>query len=108
MAEKKEQPVATFDVIRSPSFRVVHSNGVWGGITPHNELSVTFFSEKFALPSRMKHPINADTTIGEPILEEGEILYQREAEFEILINKKQAVLLYEWLGNHISEWNDAS
>ena len=34
----------TFDFVRSPFFRIVHSDGVFGGITLRLELSATFES----------------------------------------------------------------
>ena len=92
-----------FDYIRSPFFRVVHSNGAWGGMTPRRELSVTFYSERRAPPRRVTHSVTSGG-LGPEISRDGTTNVQREFEVEVLMSMEEAVSLYEWLGDKIAQW----
>ena len=93
----------TFDFVRSPSFRVVHSNGVWGGITPRRELSVSFFSERWAPPLHVTHSVK-NGSVGPEISREGATNIQREVEVEVLMSMEEAVHFHRWIGEKIDEW----
>ena len=95
----------TFDFVRSPFFRVVHSNGVWGGITPRQELSMTFYSERQALPQYVTHRVTSEG-LGPEINREGTSNIQREWEVEVLMSMEEAVSLHRWLGAKIDEWRE--
>ena len=97
----------TFEFVRSPQFRVVHSNGAWGGITLNQELSVTFYSERAALPQRVSHHVASDGVVGPEVKREGTFNIQRECEIEVLMSMQNAVNLHRWLGNRIDEWRDS-
>ena len=96
----------TFDFVRSQHFRVVHSNGAWGGITPHQELSVTFFSERGALPDHVTHSITSEG-LGPEIERSATRNIQRECEVEVLMSMQEAVNLHRWLGSRIDEWRNS-
>ena len=98
--ERQDLDRIHFDFIRSPFFRVVHSNGAWGGITPKGELSVTFYSERGALPRRITHELTSDG-LGQEIDRDHAIAVERECEVEILMNLQEAVNLHEWIGGHL-------
>ena len=93
----------TFDFVRSPQFRVVHSNGAWGGITPRQELSVTFYSERGAMPDSVTHTVTSDG-VGPEIRRAGTNNIQRECEVEVLMSMQEVVNLHRWLGAKIDEW----
>ena len=93
----------TFDFVRSPFFRVVHSNGAWGGITPRQELSVTFYSERFSLPSQVTHAVLSDG-LGAEISRDSTKNIQRECEVEVLMSMTEAINLHKWIGAKIEEW----
>ena len=93
----------TFDFVRSPFFRVVHSNGAWGGITPHRELSVTFYSERAAYPRQVTHEVIAEG-LGPEISRDSKSAIHRELEVEVLMSMEKAVSLHTWLGDKIDEW----
>ena len=92
-----------FDFVRSPFFRVVHSNGAWGGITPHQELSVTFYSERLSLPRHITHQVTQGG-LGPEISRDSTKNIQREYEVEVLMSMNEAVNLHQWIGVKIEEW----
>ena len=101
-----ELPVnqVTFNFERSPFFRVVHSNGAWGGITPRQELSVTFYSESFPLPRQVMHKIEASGGLGPEINRNASTEVHRECEVEVLMSMGEAINLHRWLEDKIEEW----
>ena len=94
----------TFDYERSPFFRVVHSNGAWGGITPRQELSVTFYSERRAPPQSVTHKLTPEGRLGSEIRRDESSHIQRECEVEVLMSMDEAESLHRWIGEKIEEW----
>ena len=107
MARRKNPERIAFDFVRSPFFRVVHSNGAWGGITPQGELSVTFYSERSAPPRRITHELTSEG-LGREVSRDGGSNVQREYEVEVLMNMREAISLHQWLGRHIDTWQTLS
>ena len=103
MTSNRNGEEITFDFVRSPFFRVVHSNGGWGGITPREELSVTFYSERQALPQHVTHQVTPEG-LGSEMSREGTGNIHRECEVEVLMSMEEAVNLHRWLGAKIEEW----
>ena len=97
----------TFDFVRSPLFRIVHCNGAFGGLTPRQELSATFFSERGPIPQHITHELGSDG-LGPEISRETTPNIQRECEVEVMMSMEVAVSLHGWLGAKIEEWRAIS
>ena len=95
-----------FHFVRSPFFRVVHSNGIWGGITPQLELSVTFYSQRFLPPQQVTHQLTPEGQLGTEIERDVTEGVQREFEVEVLMSMQEARNLQRWLGAKIDEWQN--
>ena len=104
MAANDRPDEIQFKFVRSPFFRVVHSNGAWGGITPHQELSITFYSERPSVPRHITHQLTPEGQLGPEISRDIDGNIQRDYEVEILMNMTEAVNLHEWIGDKIDEW----
>ena len=109
MTARERPERVNFEFARSPFFRVVHSNGAWGGITPHQELSVTFFSERNSLPRSITLEVTSQGRLGPEISRDvtrGSV--HRECEVEVLMSMNEAVSLHKWIGTKIDEWRKVS
>lgn len=104
MSTRKRPEGIRFEFVRSPFFRVVHSNGAWGGITPHKELSVTFYSERNSPPIHVTHQVTPQGSLGPEISRGGTKGIQRECEVEVLMSMDEAVSLHQWIGAKIDQW----
>ena len=93
-----------FTFVRSPLFRVVHSNGAWGGITPRLELSVTFYSERFPPPQHVTYEVTPDGQLGAEIERDVTEGVRRESEVEVMMSMQEARNLHQWLGARIEEF----
>jgi len=51
-----------FHYQKTPSYRVLHVDGMWGGATPKGHFSVSFFSERLAIPRVSQRTVTASTS----------------------------------------------
>jgi hypothetical protein len=97
-----------FHFVRSPHFRVIHSNGAWGGVSPHNEISVTFYSERRAFPQQVTQEISVEGRLGDERGRIGPEGIEREMEVQVMMSMEEAIRLHSWLGGKIEEWRSAT
>ncbi len=88
-----------YHLLKSNSFRSIHADGVFGGVTPRLTIFATFFNERTPLPDQMVHEIKEDGTIGDEIRDEritrdGVV---RELEANVIMDVEFAKVLVDWL-----------
>lgn len=94
-----------YTFVKSNLFRVVHSDGVYGGTTPTGQINLFFFNERFPLPQQISHSFTQAAGIGEElrdarITKTGII---REVEANMVMSLDSAKTLHQWLGDKIVE-----
>lgn len=96
---------AAFDYIKAQLFRVVHADGVIGGLTPSGNLHVAFFSERPAIPRRLVYELNAAGQLGSELKDEkvSRDSIVRELDVDIHISLSVARALRDWLTQRIAE-----
>jgi hypothetical protein len=90
-----------FHYKKSNFFRVVYSEGAWGGISPSGRIVVNFFSERAPIPRRQTQTIFPDGTMGPVVTAEQKKGVMREVEVAITMDLDHAKNLHQWLGQHI-------
>jgi len=93
----------TFHYIKSNLFRVIHSDGAIGGISPRGLIYINFYSERHAIPQQVFHSIVDGKTLGDEIVDrrisrDGAI---REIEVGAVMDLNGAISLRDWLNDHI-------
>ncbi len=93
-----------FDQIKSPAFRTVHADGVWGGVTPRGYINMGFYSERSPFPRQVTHAISEDQRLSDEIREEriGRDAIVREIECNVIIDVRFADSLVSWLQEKIN------
>lgn len=87
-----------FHQIRSPHFRVIHADGVWGGPTPHGFINATFYSERLPIPQEIVIEVAADGRAEELVAERvGREGVLRELEVSIMCAPRVAREFAQWL-----------
>ena len=89
--------------IKSSNFRVVHCDGVWGGLTPRGNIAMNCFSERSAIPTKVEHKLTPDGSLGEEILRESKGGVVREIEIEVLLDMNMAKSVLAWLTDRVAE-----
>ena len=97
---------ADFHFIKSSAFRVVHCDGVWGGIAPTGLVHVSIFSERAPIPTRVTHALTEQGTLGPEIARQVDSGLLREVEVDVVMNIEVAKLVRDWLGARIKEFDE--
>ena len=58
-----------FHYKKSSLFRVVHSNGAWGGLTPDLDVFVAFFNSRPPIPETVVHELSEEGVVGPEVPE---------------------------------------
>ena len=91
-----------FDYIKSNQFRVVHVDGAHGGILPRGLIQMAFFSERAPIPQRETYMLEQGKLGERKKVEQREAII-REVEVETLIDLQVAKVIFQWLGEKISQ-----
>jgi|SRR5271168_3140613 len=96
---------AKINFIKSPAFRVIHADGMFGGPTPRGDLFIGFYSERFPIPTSVYHEIKPTGELGEEIREEreGRTGVIREVEFGVNCDLEVVKAFSGWLQDKIKE-----
>ena len=92
-----------FHFVKSAHFRVIHADGVWGGVTPSGNIALSIFSERLPIPTIVKNRIKDGNQVGEEIAEERNTRtgVVREVETELIMNKATATVFLDWLKRYV-------
>lgn len=103
MGDHEEAPRRVkFHFVKSSLFRVIHSDGVWGGLSPRGLMTLSFFNERLPIPQAVEHAIT-DGTLGDEVARHGRDGIVREVEFEAIMTIEAAKSLRDWLDQHITK-----
>jgi hypothetical protein len=92
-----------FHFIKSASFRVIHADGAWGGLTPQGNIHMALYNERNPIPQLIAHKINPSGSLGKEIKEEriARNGLVREVEVDVIMNLPTARALDTWLQEKI-------
>jgi len=105
--EQDQSPISevreiNFDYIKSNQFRVIHVDGVHGGVSPKGLIQMAFFSERAPIPKRETYSLQQGK-LGTRINIEAREAFIREVEVETLIDLQIAKVIVRWLGEKIAQ-----
>lgn len=92
-----------FHYIKGAQFRAIHVDGVFGGVAPNGNITLALYNERFPIPLRIRHGLNSDQTLGP---EQGRMSREgivREVDAELVMNRRVAESLVEWLSEKIKQ-----
>lgn len=93
-----------FDYLKSNSFKVIHADGIFGGVSHRGTIWATFWSERGAIPTQVVHRLTPDGKLGEELLEQRAVrdAIIREAEAVVVMDLGTAKALRRWLDEKIT------
>ena len=91
-----------FHYLKVADYRTFHADGAVGGLTPKGGVSITFFSERPAIPQTVTHTLSEEGKLGEEVRRSGKIGVIRELECGIVMDAATAEKVHEWLGKHLA------
>lgn len=98
----------SFDYIKGNFFHVVHTDGVFGGLSGPDKVNITIFSERRAIPQRTIHELAPDGTLGPEVVQQrvGKEGYVRELEVDLVMNCATAKIIRTWLDDKIRQMEE--
>jgi len=109
MDKESQEELVKFVFVKSPDYRIVAVNGVWGGLTPQGQLKLDLFIDSVITPEFITHGIREDGRLGEEIQREppGKII-TRELQVGVLLPISVAETMVKWIVARVQEAKDAS
>lgn len=83
-------------------YRIIATNGVWGGTTPSGDIQIDFFVEKIGTPESILNKITEDGRLGDEINRQPEKKIVRRLQMGILMSVENAEVLATFLRDKVS------
>lgn len=99
--EETDEVVITYDYAKD--YRVVPSNGCFGGLTPRGDLIINFFEEAYPLPKAVTHEITPQGTLGAEKSRHIDANLVRHVQVAIVLAPHQAESIGQWILRKIEE-----
>jgi len=97
---ENEKLVTNF--IKSPDFRTDYVSGIFGGITPHAQISMVHFIERAVLPTKIEYSVEPSTGSVNEIGRESKLGIVREVQGSLIMDLHMAKSMVEWLNEKIT------
>lgn len=102
MTQNKDK--INFHYIKSNNFRVVHADGVFGGLTPSGDIFASIFSQRPAIPNLTVNQIKENGELGPEIERVSKDGIIRELEVGLAMRPETAEQLIKWLQERVTEF----
>jgi len=101
-------PRIAFEYIKSNSFRVMHADGVHGGVSPRLDIHMAVFTERAPFPKEIYHFLKPDGMLGAEDFpnRKGRKGFIREIDADIIMDVQVAKVLVTWLNDKIKQVED--
>ncbi len=93
-----------FHYVKSNFFRVVYSEGAYGGLSPAGHIVINFYNERAPIPLMQTQAVNPDGSLGPVITAEGRTGILREIEVAVTMEINNARELQKWLADKIDQY----
>jgi hypothetical protein len=99
MSEDKQPLRVRYEYDEDPALRLQYAHGVWGGINPHGEVELNFYTESDKLPSFSEQFITPDGSFSHETAPYDKHLkvVRRRIHTKLLLNYHTVKAMIEWL-----------
>lgn len=97
----EEKKTIKFKYVIPKDLRDFYVNGLWGGITPRNEIHMQFYTERHPIPKSKTYEIKDDKTLGDTLETDlgGDVV--RVIQASIIFDMDTAISIRDWLNTNI-------
>lgn len=102
-----EKDKVKFHYLKANDFRVVHMDGVFGGLSPTGDIFMSIFSQRPPIPQITVQPVKENGELGDELIEERTVKegIVREIEVGIAVRPEIAQTLIKWLQEKVDQYN---
>lgn len=106
---KEEQNVIRFEFEKTPQFRNIHVDGVFGGLAPKGLINMAIFNERRPIPKATTHVLEDDHHLGEELVEARDVRSSvfRSVEANLIMDLSTAISIQRWLADKIAQHEKA-
>ncbi len=93
-----------YEYVADEELALKYTHGVWGGINPHGEIELNFYTESDKLPSHTERIISSDGVFGHEMMDSGDQTVKvvtRNVHTKLLFNYHTARAVIDWLEEKI-------
>ena len=98
---RTKPPRVTAFYQKSPSFRTIHVDGIFGGPSPQGLIQMGLFSERLAIPTEIDYGVTTEGILGSEVGRRGKRGIVRELEINAMMTTEIAQSLRDWLDRHL-------
>ena len=97
--QEADEKLLVLEYIKSALFRVVHSDGAIGGLTPAGNVHFALYSDRPAIPRLQVHRIQSDGQLGDALPDRTVVRpgIIREMDVDVIMSPSAARSLGTWL-----------
>lgn len=88
--------------LKANDFRVIHADGVWGGVAPRGYITMSVFSERNPIPRKMIFDVTPDGQLGPETGRDSKEGIIREVEVDVVMDVPLAKSLIRWLQDKVN------
>lgn len=103
MTDTSAEPRIRYKFTKSPLYRDIHIDGIWGGVHPGGYIQMAVFKDRSHLPNVVEYEVSEDGRLGNEISRNLPDDITREIEVDIAMNLNVATLMRDWLSERIDE-----
>lgn len=100
---KKPDKTTSFLHRESPSFRVVHVDGAFGGLTPTGKVYAAMYSQLPPIPTLVVQEVSEEGKLGDEVQREISPHIDRVLEVGLVMDLSTATVFRDWLDRKITE-----
>ena len=107
MTDRPTRTRVRYNFTKSPLYRDIHIDGIWGGVHPGGYIQMAVFKDRSHLPNVVEYEVSEDGHQGVEASRDVPDSITREIEVDIAMNLNVAVLMRDWLSERIKELGPA-
>ena len=101
-----EKDKVKFYYIKGNDFRVIHMDGVFGGLSPTGDIFMSIFSQRPPIPTMTVQPVKENGELGDELMSERTVKdgLVREIEVGVALRPEVAEVLIKWLQEKVEQY----
>ena len=103
MTDDSRSSQVRYKFVRSPSYRDIHIDGIWGRSHPGGYIQMAVFKDKSHLPNVVEYEVQEDGRLGKETGRDVPDSITREIEVDIAMSLNTAIIMRNWLSERIVE-----
>ena len=103
MTNRPTRTRVKYNFTKSPLYRDIHIDGIWGGVHPGGYIQMAVFKDRSQLPNEVEYAVSEDgRQAGETSRDVSDSI-TRVVEADIAMSLNVAILMRDWLSERIDE-----